>query len=111
MLINLSPITFFWARSTTQLKPLSLLPQTHYYHLEAILGFCSCVYQHPDSPLQFILHSRRILGDVRDFQEFKSYLATGSSSIVDSQKGEKTHGFILLFFLHTSHATLQGIDF
>ena len=26
-------------------EALSLLPQTHYHFLEAILGFCSCVYQ------------------------------------------------------------------
>ena len=26
-------------------EALSLLPQTHYHYLEAILGFCSCVYQ------------------------------------------------------------------
>ena len=40
-------------------EALSLLPQTHYHFLEAIMGFCSCVYQR----FQLLGH----LDDVKNF--------------------------------------------
>ena len=96
MLINLS-ITIFWSSSVEGLKPLSLLLQTHYHLLEAILGFCSCVYQRPEGvvypPLSLNLNPTQ--ADVRDFREFKGYLATGNSIIVESQTGEQLYQWSL----------------
>ena len=44
---------------------LSLLPQTHYHSLEAILGFCSCVYQ------RF-----QLLGHIDDIKKLLEHLQT-----------------------------------
>ena len=100
MLTNLSPVITIFELApllhslSLSLSP-SLLPQTHYHLLEAILGFCSCVYQRPDGFIYPPLNLNLTQADVRDFREFKSYLATGSSSIVESQIGEQTQGFNL----------------
>ena len=91
MLTNLSPvITIFELVPLLHSLSLSLLPQTHYHLLKAILGFCSCVYQRPDGFIYPPLNLNPTQTDVRGFREFKCYLATGSSSIVESQTGEQT---------------------
>ena len=52
--------------------------------------------------------------DVRKYREFGSGSYLASSSIVKSQTGEQpsyVYFSFLLFILHISHATLQGIEF
>jgi hypothetical protein len=44
-------------------EALSLLPQTHYHFLEAILGFCSCVY-----------HRFQLLGHLEDLKKLLEHL-------------------------------------
>ena len=54
-------------------EALSLLPQTHYQFLEAILGFCSCVYQ------RF-----QLLGHLDDLKKLLEHLDTEQSLNLES---------------------------
>ena len=50
--------------------------------------------------------------DIREFREFSSGNYLSSSSIVESKSGEPNPLRLFpVFFLHTSHTTVQGIDF
>ena len=71
MLTNLSPVITIFELApllhslSLSLSP-SLLPQTHYHLLEAILGFCSCVYQRPDGFIYPPLNLNLTQADVRE---------------------------------------------
>ena len=54
-------------------EALSLLPQTHYHFLEAILGYCSCVYQ------RF-----QLLGHLDDLKKLLEHLHTEHNLNVES---------------------------
>jgi hypothetical protein len=54
-------------------EALSLLPQTHYHFLEAILGFCSCVYR------RF-----QLLGHLDDIKKLLEHLYTENKLDVES---------------------------
>ena len=54
-------------------EALSLLPQTHYHFLEAILGVCSCIYQ------RFLL-----LGHLDDLKKLLEYLHTEQNLNLES---------------------------
>ena len=54
-------------------EALSLLPQTHYHFLEAILGVCSCVYQ------RF-----QLLGHLDDLKKLLEYLHTEQNLNLES---------------------------